>query len=101
MLTKTNDMLPTISNAIDSSSDFLNNSKSVLDDTQGKLSDISPTVKQDLIKSENVLDNSSVELKNLDENVLPEISKKVLLNVRILLLQQKRRLIMLNINLEI
>ncbi|NRZ55877.1 YhgE/Pip-like protein [Clostridium beijerinckii] len=82
VLTKTNDMLPTISNAIDSSSDFLNNSKSVLDDTQGKLSDISPTVKQDLIKSENVLDNSSVELKNLDENVLPEISKKVLLNVR-------------------
>ncbi|AVK49857.1 phage infection protein [Clostridium sp. MF28] len=82
VLTKTNDMLPTISNAIDSSSDFLNNSKSVLDDTQGKLSDISPTVKQDLIKSENVLDNSSVELKNLDENVLPEVSKKVLLNVR-------------------
>ncbi len=82
VLTKTNDMLPTISNAIDSSSDFLNNSKSVLDDTQGKLSDISPTVKQDLIKSENVLDNSSVELKNLDENVLPEVSKKVLINVR-------------------
>lgn len=82
VLTKTNDMLPTISNAIDSSSDFLNNSKSVLDDTQGKLSDISPTVKQDLIKSENVLDNSSVELKNLDENVLPEVSKKVLLNIR-------------------
>ncbi len=82
VLTKTNDMLPTISNAIDSSSDFLNNSKSVLDDTRGKLSDISPTVKQDLIKSENVLDNSSVELKNLDENVLPEVSKKVLLNVR-------------------
>ncbi|WP_026885493.1 YhgE/Pip domain-containing protein [Clostridium beijerinckii] len=82
VLTKTNDILPTISNALDSSSDFLNNSKSVLDDTQGQLSDISPIIKQDLIRSENVLDNSSVELKNLDENVLPEVSKKVLLNIR-------------------
>lgn len=82
VLTKTNDMLPTISDALYSSEDFIKDSKSVLNDTQGELSDISPIVKEDLIKSENVLDNSSVKLKNLDENILPEVAKKTLLNVR-------------------
>ncbi|EKQ50220.1 MULTISPECIES: YhgE/Pip domain-containing protein [unclassified Clostridium] len=82
VLTKTNDMLPTISDTLDSSEDFLNNSKSVLDDTQGQLANISPTIKEDLVKSENILDNSSVELKNLDKNILPETAKKTLLNVR-------------------
>lgn len=82
VLTKTNDMLPTISDALYSSQDFLKNSESVLNDTQGELSDISPIAKQDLIKSENILDNSSVELKNLNQNILPEVAKKTLLNVR-------------------
>lgn len=82
VLNKTNDMLPTIYDTLESSEDFLKNSKSVLDDTQGQLSDISPIIKQDLVRSENVLDNSSVELKNLDKNILPEVSKKTLLNVR-------------------
>lgn len=82
VLNKTNDMLPTISDGLESSEDFLNNSKSELNDTQSELSDISPIVKQDLIKSENVLDNSSVELKNLDKNILPEVAKKTLINVR-------------------
>jgi YhgE/Pip-like protein len=82
VLNKTNDMLPTISDTLESSEDFLNNSKSVLDDTQGELSDISPIIKQDLEKSERVLDNSSVELNNLDKNIIPEVAKKTLLNVR-------------------
>lgn len=82
VLVKTNDMLPTISDTLESSADFLNNSKSVLDDTQGQLSDISPIVKEDLVRSENILDNSSVELKNLDKKILPEVAKKTLLNVR-------------------
>ncbi|MFT8348687.1 YhgE/Pip family protein [Clostridium saccharoperbutylacetonicum] len=82
VLNKTNDMIPTISNTLDLSQDFLNNSKTTLDDTQGELSDISPIIKQDLVKSEKVLDNSSVELKNLDQNILPEMAKKTLLNVR-------------------
>jgi YhgE/Pip-like protein len=82
VLTKTSDMLPTISDSLYSSEDFLKNSESVLNDTQGKLSDISPIIKEDLEKSENILDNSSVELKNLDNNILPEVTKKTLLNVR-------------------
>nr|WP_312291375.1 YhgE/Pip domain-containing protein [Clostridium chromiireducens] len=82
VLTKTNDMLPTTSDMIDSSEDFLNDSKTVLDDTQGQLSDISPIIKEDLVKSENILDNSSIKLENLDEKILPEVAKKTLLNVR-------------------
>jgi putative membrane protein len=82
VLNKANDMLPTLSNTLDSSEDFLNNSKAVLNDTQGQLSDISPIIKEDLVKSENILDNSSVELKNLDKNILPEVAKKTLLNIR-------------------
>ncbi|EHI97968.1 YhgE/Pip N-terminal domain protein [Clostridium sp. DL-VIII] len=82
VLTKTSDMLPTISDSLYSSQDFLKNSKGVLNDTQGEISDISPIIKEDLEKSENVLDNSSVELKNLDNNIIPEVSKKTLLNVR-------------------
>ena len=82
VLTKTSDMLPTISDSLYSSQDFLKNSEEVLNDTQGELSDISPIIKEDLEKSEKVLDNSSVELKNLDSNILPEVSKKTLLNVR-------------------
>lgn len=82
VLNKTNDMLPTLSDTLESSEDFLNNSKSLLDNIQGELSDISPIIRQDLVKSENVLDNSSVELKNLDGNILPEVAEKTLLNVR-------------------
>ena len=78
VLDKTNDMLPTISDTLDSTNDFLDNSKSVLDKTQGDLSDISPIIKKDLVMSENILDTSSVELKNLDENILPEVAKKTL-----------------------
>ena len=78
VLDKTNDMIPTVSDTLDSTNDFLDNSQSVLDKTQKDLSDISPIIKEDLVRSENILDNSSVELKNLDENILPEMAKKTL-----------------------
>ena len=81
VLDKTNDMLPTVSDTLDSTDDFLNNSQSALDKTQSDLSDISPIIKQDLVMSENILDTSSVELKNLDQNILPEVAKKTLLTV--------------------
>jgi hypothetical protein len=74
-------MLPTVSDTLDSTDDFLNNSQSALDKTQSDLSDISPIIKQDLVMSENILDTSSVELKNLDQNILPEVVKKTLLTV--------------------
>jgi YhgE/Pip-like protein len=79
VLDKTNEILPMLSTTLDSTDDFLNNSKSALDKTQSYLSDISPIIKKDLIRSENILDNSSVNLKNLDENILPEVAKKTLL----------------------
>jgi len=81
VLDKTNDMLPTVSDTLDSTDDFLNNSQSALDKTQSNLSDISPKIKEDLVMSENILDTSSVELKNLDKNILPELAKKTLLTV--------------------
>jgi len=81
VLVKTNNMLPTVSDTLDSTDDFLNNSQSALDKTQSDLSDISPIIKEDLVMSENILDTSSVELKNLNENILPEVAKKTLLTV--------------------
>ena len=81
VLDKTNDMIPTLSDTLDSTNDFLDNSQSVLDKTQEDLSDISPIIKEDLVMSENILDTSSVELKNIDENILPEVAKKTLLAV--------------------
>jgi len=78
VLDKTNDMIPTASDTLDSTNDFLDNSKLVSENTQGYLSDISPKVKEDLVLSEKILDNSSVELKNLDEKILPEMAKKTL-----------------------
>jgi YhgE/Pip-like protein len=82
VLTKTNDMIPTISDTLDSTEEFLNNSELALDNTQGELADISPIIKDDLVKSENILDTSSIQLKNLDQNILPEVTKKTLLTTR-------------------
>lgn len=81
VLNKTSDMLPIVSDTLDSTDDFLSNSYSVLDKTQSELSDISPIIKEDLVMSENILDTSSLELKNLDEKVLPEMAEKTLLTV--------------------
>lgn len=81
VLDKTNGMIGAVSDTLDSTDDFLNNSQSALDKTQSYLSDISPIIKEDLVKSENILDTSSIELKNIDENILPEVAKKTLLTV--------------------
>ena len=81
VLNKTNGMLPTVSETLDSTDDFLNDSYSVLDETESDLSDISPIIKEDLVMSENILDTSSLELKNIDEKLLPEMAEKTLLTV--------------------
>jgi len=81
VLDKTNDMIPTISDTLDSTNDFLDNSQAALDKTQGDLSDISPMIKKDLVSSEQILDNSSTELKNIDEKILPEVAEKTLKTV--------------------
>ncbi|OOM74454.1 ABC-2 family transporter protein [Clostridium puniceum] len=78
VLDKTNDMIPTISDTLNSTNDFLDDSQAALDKTEGDLSDISPIIKKDLVLSEQILDNSSTELKNLDENILPEMAEKTL-----------------------
>ena len=81
VLDKTNEMIPAISDTLDSTNDFIDNSQEVLDKTQGDLSDISPIIKKDLVLSEQILDNSSTELKNLDQNILPEVAEKTLKTV--------------------
>lgn len=81
VLNKTNDMITPMSDMLNSTSDFIDNSQETLDKTQGELSDISPTVKKDLVLSERILDNSSTELKNLDEKILPEVAEKTLKTV--------------------
>ncbi len=80
LLNKANELIPTISNALETTDDFLNNSKEFIDDTQSDLSDISPTIKEDLLLSENALDSISTKLKNLDENILPEVAEKTLID---------------------
>lgn len=81
VLYKTNEMLPAVSDTIDSTNDFLDNSKSDLDKTRNELADISPKIKEDLAMSENILDTSSVKIKNIDENILPEVAEKTLREV--------------------
>ena len=81
VLDKTNEMIPAISDTLDSTNDFIDNSQEALDKTQGDLSDISPIIKKDLVLSERILDNSSTELKNLDQNILPEVAEKTLKTV--------------------
>lgn len=78
VLDKTNEMLPSISDTLDSTNDFIDNSQEALKKAQGELSDIAPIIKKDLLMSEKILDNSSTELKNLDQNILPEMKKKTL-----------------------
>lgn len=81
LLNKVNEIIPTLSDTIDATDDFLRNSQDFLDNTEGELSDSSPIIKEKLVSSENILDTTSIELKNIDENVLPEVSKKTLLLV--------------------
>ena len=81
LLNKTNEIIPTVSDTLDSTDEFLNKTQSYLDETQSNLDYDTPKIKEELIKTENLLDTSSVVLKNLDENILPEVAKKTLLTV--------------------
>lgn len=79
LLSKTNELIPTMGDTIDSASEFLNNTQSTLDATQGDLQNDSPKIREELVKAENILDTTSVELKNINEKILPEVEKKALL----------------------
>lgn len=81
LLVKANEIMPTVSDTIDSTDSFLKDNQEFLDKTQDGLSDISPIIKEDLVMSENILDTTSIQLANLDENILPEVAKKTLIMV--------------------
>lgn len=81
LLLKTNDMLPTVSNLLDSTNDFINNSDYIVDKMQSDINEISPRIKDDLLLSQQLVDNASVTLDNLDENILPETAKKSLITI--------------------
>ncbi|AWK49751.1 YhgE/Pip domain-containing protein [Clostridium beijerinckii] len=79
LLEKGNEIIPIASDTLDATNEFLNKTQDYLDETQGNLDYDIPRIKEELIKSENLIDNSSVILENLDENILPEVAKKTLL----------------------
>ena len=79
LLEKVNEIIPIASDTIDSADDFIKSSQDFLDESQGELSDMSPIIKEYLVTAENMLDTTSVELANIDENILPEVAKKTLI----------------------
>ena len=79
LLEKVNEILPIASDTIDATDCFIKNSQEFLYNTQGELSDMSPIIKEDLVMTENTLDTTSVQLANIDENILPEVTKKTLI----------------------
>lgn len=72
-------LIPSISDTLDSTDIFIDDMKENLDTIEGTLSDDSITVKENLVESERLLDNLSIELNNVDENIIPEVYKKSLL----------------------
>ncbi len=79
LIDKTNELIPTAADTIDETTEFLNNTQDVLDKNQEDLQKESPKIKEDLIEAENALDTTDVELKNIDEKIMPEVEKKTLL----------------------
>ncbi len=79
LIVKVNEILPNVSNTVDITDDFLQDVQGFFDKTQGGLSDISPVIKDDLLLAENIFDTTSVELKNIQENIIPEVAKKTLI----------------------
>lgn len=79
LLLKTNDILPTISDILDSTNDFVDNSGYIVDKMKSDVDEISPRIKSDLLQTQNLLNNASVTLDNIDENVLPDAAKKSLI----------------------
>ena len=72
-------LIPSISDTLDATDIFIDNMKENLDTIEGNLSDDSVVVKENLVESERLLDNLSIELNNIDENIIPEVYKKSLL----------------------
>jgi YhgE/Pip-like protein len=81
LLEKGNEIIPVASDTLDATNEFLNKTQNYLNETQGDLDYDTPKIKEELIKSENLLDTSSVALKNLDGKILPEVAKKALLTL--------------------
>ncbi|SFD38095.1 YhgE/Pip domain-containing protein [Clostridium uliginosum] len=81
LLQKTDEMIPVVSDTIDATGEFLDNSQNSLDKIEGSLSDISPLIKEKLVMSEDTLDASGVILGNIDENILPEVAKKSFIGI--------------------
>lgn len=84
LVSTTNQLIPTVADTIDGTSEFLNYTQNYLNETQKDLEKESPKIKEDLVKSENTLDTASVELKNIDQKVLPEVEKKLYYRLQIL-----------------
>ncbi len=81
LLEKGNEIIPVASDTLDAANEFLNKTQNYLNESQKSLDYDTPKIKEKLIESENLLDTSSVALKNLDEKILPEVAKKTLLTV--------------------
>jgi len=79
LLSKGNEIVGPVADTLDATNEFLNNNQSFLDEAQDDLIDSVPIIKDELIKSENLLDTSSIALKNIDEKIVPEVAKKILL----------------------
>ncbi|MBW6411848.1 YhgE/Pip domain-containing protein [Clostridium weizhouense] len=79
LVVKINEILPNVSTTIDLTDELVENTQIFSDKLQGELSEISPTIKEDLIISEKLLDTTSVQLQNLQENIIPEVYKKTLI----------------------
>ncbi|BCZ45212.1 phage infection protein [Clostridium gelidum] len=81
LLEKGNEIIPVASDTLDATNEFIDKTQDYLDETQGDLDYDTPRIKEELIKSENLLDTSSVVLGNIDDKILPEVAKKTLLTV--------------------
>jgi len=74
-----NELIPTVSDTLDATDSFIQDTRENLDSIEGQLSDTSVVLKENLVESERIIDNLSVELTNIDENIIPEVYKKSLL----------------------
>lgn len=81
LLSKADEIMPTISDMLDATEEFLINNQAFLDEMQDNLALDAPVLKDELINSENLLDTSSIALQNIDEKILPEVTKKTLRTV--------------------
>lgn len=79
LMTEIQKILPIINDISDTSETFINNNLDDLDKLQSELDELSPDIKEKLVNAEEQLDSLSIILGNMDENIIPEISKKTLL----------------------